>query len=188
MQIEEAFRSVDRKNFLPEAEADYADIDIPLPIGFGQTNSQPSTVKMMLRWLEAQAGEKVLDVGSGSGWTSALLSKLVGPYGKVHAVEIIPELVEFGQENCARLAIKNIEFHQASKDFGLKKHSPYDRILVSAATEYVPKTLIEQLKATGKLVIPIKYDVLEISKTSFNKTETIIHPGFAFVPLVSNTG
>jgi protein-L-isoaspartate(D-aspartate) O-methyltransferase len=188
VHLEEAFRNINRKNFLPENEADNAEVDIPLPIGFGQTNSQPSTVKMMLMWLDVQAGEKVLDVGSGSGWTSALLAYLVGQYGRVHAVEIIPDLVEFGRENCKRLNILNVDFHSASQEFGLNKHSPYDRILVSAATDAVPKTLIDQLRKFGKLVMPVNNDVLEITKTDQNKTETIAHPGFAFVPLVSNTG
>src|SRR4051812_49232849 len=100
--IEQAFESVSRKNFVPEDLADRVLIDAPLPIGFGQTISQPTTVKMMLEWLGPQAGDKVLDVGSGSGWTTALLSHLVGPKGQVYAVELVPQLVDFGRQNAQR--------------------------------------------------------------------------------------
>src|SRR5665213_784816 len=98
--IDEAFRTIQRRDFLPADLQEQAYIDAPIPIGFGQTNSQPSTVRMMLEWLDPQPGDKILDVGSGSGWTTALLSYLVEPNGQVYAVEKIPELVAFGRENC----------------------------------------------------------------------------------------
>src|ERR1051325_8765025 len=113
--IERAFKSVPREHFLPAELRGHVNIDAPLPIGFGQTNSQPTTVRLMLEWLEPEPGNKILDVGSGSGWTSALLAKLVGPKGKVYAVELVPELVKFGQQNAAKLELRNLQFIQAGE-------------------------------------------------------------------------
>lgn len=182
--IDKVFDQVERSRFvLPELTGS-ADLDMPLPIGFGQTISQPTTVRLMLGWLEPQRGDKVLDVGSGSGWTSALLAHLVGPKGMIYAVELIPELVEFGRQNCRRSGIKNVHFYQAGKKYGLPKEAPFDRILVSAAAESLPQELIEQLKVGGKLVIPVNYDILEIEKTSDKDVDIQKHPGFVFVPLL----
>lgn len=182
-RVEEAFNSVPRENFLPEyAKGRY--IDVPLPIGFGQTNSQPTTVRMMLEWLQVEEGNTVLDVGSGSGWTTALLSNLVGPSGKVCAVELIPELVEFGRDNCQRFGVRNAKFHQAGEAFGLPKCAPYDRILVSASARELPEELLDQLKVGGKMVIPVGRDILEIEKLSEDNTEIATHHGFVFVPLI----
>lgn len=183
-KIEKAFKMVDRSNFLPQNIRKYSHLDQPLLIGYGQTISQPSTVKLMLEWLDVKGGQKILDVGSGSGWTSALLANLVGNNGKVIAVERIPELVFFSKNNCEKLNIKNVQFLLADGKLGYKKEAPYDRILVSAASEEIPNELIRQLKIGGKLVIPIKNDILEITKKSDYKNEIIIHPGFIFVPLV----
>jgi len=183
-KIDKIFESTDRKLFLPEEQSGFSDSDRPLPIGFAQTNSQPSTVKMMLEWLEVEPGCKILDVGSGSGWTAALLSKLTGPTGKVYAVEIIPELVEFGRRNAVEAGIKNVRFFKAGKQFGLARYAPYDRILVSATTDELPKVLLAQLKVGGKMVIPVHRDILEITKYDKGAYETFIHPGFLFVPLV----
>lgn len=182
--IEEAFEKVSRKYFVPEGLVSSVGIDAPLPIGFGQTISQPTTVRMMLEWLEPQPGNKVLDVGSGSGWTSALLAHLVGSRGKVFAVERIPELVHFGRQNVAKLNFRNVKFFKAGKKFGLQPHAPYDRILVSASASKLPQELLDQLKPDGKLVIPVGYDVLEIEKLPDGKIDTITHPGFVFVPLI----
>jgi protein-L-isoaspartate(D-aspartate) O-methyltransferase len=159
--------------------------DSPLPIGFGQTNSQPTTVRMMLDWLEVKPGNKILDVGSGSGWTTALLGKLSGPKGRVYAVEIVPELVAFGRANCERIGVTNARFYQAKKRLGLPRYAPYQRILVSAAAREVPKELLEQLAPAGKMVIPVNYDVLEIEKRPDGQVDTIPHGGFAFVPLIN---
>lgn len=182
--VERAFSKVDRQNFVPESLRDQAYIDAPLSIGFGQTISQPSTVKLMLKWLDVQPDGKVLDVGSGSGWTTALLSQIVGSHGKVFAVELIPELVKFGRDNCESLGIKNVEFFQAGKEYGLSKYAPYDRVLVSASAKKLPQELITQLKIGGKLVIPVQNDILEITRTSDNDYKTITHSGFIFVPLI----
>lgn len=179
-----AFEIVERANFLPQTVVENAHYDSPLPIGYNQTNSQPTTVKMMLEWLGVREGDKVLDVGSGSGWTTALLSYLVGPKGEVFAVEKIPQLVEFGRQNCERIGVSNAKFFKAGEEFGLSSHAPYDRILVSASAAYLPPKLIDQLKPGGKMIIPVQNDILEITKTKNNSLTTITHPGFVFVPLV----
>ncbi len=183
-RIEEAFRTVRRANFVTPELREEADVDAPLPIGFGQTISQPTTVKFMLSWLGAMPGDEVLDVGSGSGWTTALLAHIVGPQGVVYAVERIPQLVEFGRENCHRLGIENVFFFQAGRECGLREHAPYARILVSASAQKLPVGLLNQLTITGRMVIPVKYDILEITKTAEDEYRTRSHPGFAFVPLV----
>lgn len=159
-------------------------MDIALPIGYGQTNSQPYTVRLMFDWLDPQPGDVALDVGSGSGWTTALLAYLLGPRGHVHAMEIVPDLVEFGQHNCERHGITNVTFHQASEGYGLPEYAPFDRILVSASAQNVPEELKNELKPGGKLVIPVGHDILEISKTPDGHYPTKIHSGFIFVPLL----
>lgn len=184
MDIERAFASTPRENFLPEEETAHAGWDTALPIGFGQTNSQPSTVRQMLEWLEVEPGNNVLDVGSGSGWTSALLSRLAGPKGHIFAVEIIPELVEFGRANCERLDVTNISFRRAGKELGLPEHAPYERILVSASGNELPEELKAQLAVGGKMVAPVGHDILEIEKTATDTYETLVHSGYVFVPLV----
>jgi len=184
-RIETAFKIVNRADFLPENKRFLAGVDSPIPIGFGQTNSQPYTVKNMLQWLDVREGDKVLDVGSGSGWTTALLSTLTGNKGKVYAVEIIPELVEFGQKNCERYGFKNIRFTKGKKGIvGLSEKAPFDRILVSASAPSLPDALIDQLKPGGKLIVPVGSEILEITKEKGKKYTQVNHPGYMFVPLV----
>ncbi len=183
--IDAAFDAMPRPNFLPEDVADMAEYDTAIPIGYGQTNSQPYTVAKMLEWLQVETGDNILDVGSGSGWTTALLSHLTGKKGKVTAVEIVPELVEMGRNNCQRLNINNVSFHQAGKKFGWPKGAPYDKILVSASKSSVPQELIDQLKTGGRMVIPNLTSILVIDKDEQGKLQTTEHPGFAFVPLLS---
>lgn len=183
-RIDEVFETVDRANFVPKELRGSAGIDAPLPIGHGQTISQPYTVGLMLQWLNPQFGEKILDVGSGSGWTTALLSHLVGPKGRVYAVERIPELVEFGRENCERIGVKNAKFFTAGEEFGLPEEAPFKRILVSASADGLPKELVDQLKVGGKMVVPVQNDILEIIKKSATDLNIKKHEGFVFVPLL----
>lgn len=184
-RIEKAFAAVDRAKFMPPDVRNLAAVDEAMPIGYGQTISQPYTVGLMLRWLDPQPGDKVLDIGSGSGWTTALLSHLVGPKGRVYAVERIPELVDFGHENAERFGVNNAYFSTASEELGLAEEAPFDRILVSAAADEFPEELTHQLKVGGKLVIPVMHDILEVTKTSKQKGRDVRkHPGFVFVPLL----
>lgn len=185
-RIDQAFDKFDRTGFMPKETRRMASVDMAVPIGYGQTISQPTTVEMMLRWLAAQPGDKVLDVGSGSGWTSALLSHIVGSKGRVYAVERIPELLRFGQINCEAAGVENVRFYQATEEYGVPRYAPYDRILVSASADKIPKELLGQLKPGGKMVIPVHSDILEISKDQQNITKIIRHPGFVFVPLISS--
>jgi len=183
-KIDQAFKAIPRINFLRFDNRAQYEVDTPLSIGHGQTNSQPSTVRQMLLWLDPQVGDKVLDVGAGSGWTTALLAHLVGPTGTIYAVEKILELVKFGEENCKQMGIPDVRFFEAVDAYGLPDFAPYDRILVSAAATKLPTALLEQLKIGGRIVIPIKNSILVIDKINEDSYETREYPGFVFVPLV----
>ena len=182
-EIEKAFVAVDRVDFvLPEDRA-LAYQDHPLPIGFGVTISQPTTVAFMINQLNPKIGEKILDVGSGSGWTTALLASIVGFTGKVTGTEIIPELVEFGNQNLSKYKFKNAKIILAGRKPGLPKQSPFDRILVSAAAEKLPRILLQQLKVGGRMVIPVQSSILSIDRKSEDAFDQKEFPGFIFVPL-----
>jgi protein-L-isoaspartate(D-aspartate) O-methyltransferase len=182
--VDNAFKVTPRRLFLPEIAMGNSILDTPIPIGYGQTNSQPSTVYQMLCWLDVRPDENVLDIGSGSGWTSALLSRLVGQKGKVTAIEIVPELLEFGKANCEKVGLTNIKFYKASNNVvGYPRNSPYDKILVSAAASKLPSGLLDQLDINGTIVIPINNSIYVIHKKN-NNIKTIEYPGYAFVPLL----
>ena len=182
--VSKAIKAVDRAAFMPQSARHLAGVDAAVSIGYGQTISQPYTVRLMLEWLNPKPGQKILDVGSGSGWTTALLAHIVGAKGKVFAVERIPELLEFGRENCENIGVKNAEFISAGEDFGLPEEAPFDRILISASADILPEKLIDQLKIGGKMVIPVHEDILEITKKSNDSIDIKTHPGFVFVPLL----
>ena len=184
-KLKEAFESIDRADFILEDYKVEAYEDYPLPIGSGQTISQPTTVAFMLELLDPQKGEKILDVGSGSGWTTTLLSKMVGEKGNVLGVEIVPELVSFGKENIAKYNFKNSEIIQASDVLGVPEKSPFDKILVSAVGEEIPSKLVDQLKEGGILVAPVKDSVCVIEKKENNGIIVKEYPGFVFVPLIT---
>jgi protein-L-isoaspartate(D-aspartate) O-methyltransferase len=192
-RIIEAFRKIKRMDFLPEDIKDLSELNEALPIGFGQTISQPLVVAFMIELLKPKPGDKILDVGSGSGWTSALLGELVGEKGKVFAIELIPELMEFGKKNVEQydfLKNKRVEFICADGSMGYKRAAPFDKILASASAEKIPLAWKEQLKLGGRIVTPIgssiwlfirKSEKTAISSQEFEETE---YPGFGFVPLV----
>ena len=182
--IIEAFEKIDRADFVLEEHKLESYEDHPIPIGRGQTISQPTTVAFMLELLSVQKGDKVLDIGSGSGWTTALLSELVGSTGEVFGDERVSELVEFGSKNLAKYDFKNSKIIQAGDKLGLSNEVPFDKILVSAGADELPKELLTQLKTGGILVIPIGYSVWKIIKTTDEEIEEEEYKGFTFVPLI----
>ncbi|MBI4123189.1 MAG: protein-L-isoaspartate O-methyltransferase [Parcubacteria group bacterium] len=183
--IIEAFSHVDRKDFVLAEFQEYAYGDYPLPIAEEQTISQPTTVAFMLEQLQPQPGEKILDVGSGSGWTTALLAFLVGEKGRVFGLERIPELVAFGAQNLKKYDFPWATIAQAEKILGLVKEAPFDKILVSAAAQSFPENLLSQLKEGGVIVMPVQNAVWHVKKLSQGKTEIQKFEGFAFVPLIT---
>ena len=182
-RVARAFTAVPRAGFLPESERRREGYDGPLPIGHGQTNSQPRTVADMLRLLDVPVGARVLDVGSGSGWTTALLAHLVGPDGRVDGVEIEPELVTFGAANLAATGQPWASVHQAEPGvLGLPAGAPYDRVLVSAEARELPTALVDQLAVGGVLVVPVRGTMLRVLKGTDGTTVTR-HGSYRFVPL-----
>ena len=180
--VEEAFDAHPRVGFLPAAVRRRAAYDGPLRIAAGQTNSQPRTVEAMLRLLEVRPGQRVLDVGSGSGWTTALLAHLVGPTGEVVGVELEPELVAFrrGQPGGHLPAVGARSSRRSPGVLGDPDHAPYDRILVSAEPDDLPDELVEQLGPTGRMVIPVAGWMTLVVMPGPVVTE---HGAYRFVPL-----
>ena len=180
-RVTDAFATWPREGFLPEDLRPRASFDGPLDIGWGQTNSQPRTVEDMLRLLDVRPGQRVLDVGSGSGWTTALLAHLTGPEGEVLGVELEPDLVEFGRGNLARTAQDWADIRQARPGvFGWPEGAPYDRILVSAEPRKLPDELVAQLADDGVMVIPVGGSMLRVANPG---PEISRHGGYRFVPL-----
>lgn len=178
--VAQAMRAQDRRRFLPPEVVGDHHRDVPLPIGYGQTNSQPSTVADMLTLLETFPGMRVLDVGSGSGWTSAILGELGGPDSAVFAVELVPELVERSR---AALTQPWVRVHQARPGvLGLPEFGPFDRILVSAMGREMPGELLDQLAADGVMVAPWRNVMHRVRRTD-GEVEITEHGGYRFVPL-----
>lgn len=182
-QLIDAFRAVDRKYFVPMSLREAAYADNPLPIGNGQTISQPSTVAFMLEKLSPHKGDKILDIGSGSGWTTALLCHIVGEQGSVTGVERVSALVKQGQENLAQFHFDHGSIQEAGDRLGIPGEK-YDKILVSAAAEELPEELFSQLNIGGTLVIPVGNSIYKCTKISDEEIKTEEFYGFIFVPLI----
>src|SRR3989338_2083891 len=183
-----AFKKVDRRNFIRKESMNEVYGDYPLPIGFGQTISQPTTAMLMIEALELKKTDKVLEVGAGSGWCAAIMSRLCK---KVITTEIIPELVGFAKENIKKCNIKNVEIIEWDGSRGYEKESPYDKIMLTAACPSLPKQCIEQLKENGIIIAPVgslfSQDMIKGKKVKGNlETENL--GSFMFVPLKGKYG
>jgi protein-L-isoaspartate(D-aspartate) O-methyltransferase len=147
-----AFREVKRHEFVKDSYINQAYDDRPLPIGYGQTISQPYIVAYMTEIIEPDSDDVVLEIGTGSGYQAAILSKIVD---EVYTIEIIPELANSANNRLQRLDYENVTVKNADGYYGWKEHAPFDAIVVTAAAEYIPPPLIEQLKNGGKMIIPV---------------------------------
>ena len=188
--VESALRNIPRHEFVPESELDYAYNNEPLQIMKNQTISQPGVVTRMTEWLDVKDGQKILEIGTGSGWQSAILSNLVGN-GDVYSVERHPELVKFAQENLKKLNIENVHVILGDGSLGYIKESPYDRIIITAACSEIPLPLLDQLKENGLIIAPVgdsSQSLVLLQKTSKGIVEIKNHSKYVFVPLHGKFG
>jgi len=180
-----AMRSVPRHLFVPENQQDFAYGDYPLPIGYGQTISQPYIVALMTELLELKEDNRVLEIGTGSGYQAAILAEIPGL--EVYTMEIVPELAASACQRLKDLGYTNVECRQGDGYFGWPEHGPFDAIIVTAAPDHVPQPLVDQLVEGGRMVIPIgppgSYQTLwKFVKQPDGELKAFNMGGVAFVP------
>ncbi len=187
-RIIEAFEKIDRTDFVQQELKEKAYINEPLPIGEGQTISQPLTVAFMIELLQPKLGDKIFEIGFGSGWQTALLAEIIGGSGRVFAVERIKELFKFGAGNISKYNfIKKgiVRTILGDATTGLKKYAPFDKVIAAASGVEAPEEWLKELKIGGRLVMPIKESIWLYVKKSAKEFKKTRYPGFVFVPLVS---
>lgn len=185
--IIEAFQKIDRIDFVPKAAKGEAYGNYPLAIGHGQTISQPLTVAFMLELLEPKAGEKILDIGSGSGWQTALLAQIVGEQGKVIAIERVAELKNMTEQNVAKYNFIEkgiVEVMEGDGSQGYEPMAPFDKIIAAAAAQEVPENWKKQVKVGGRIVTPVGNSIYVLDKTAADEFSEKQYFGFSFVPLI----
>ncbi len=191
--IRDAFHSIDRKRFVPVNEQERAYENYPLSIGYEQTISQPLTVAFMLELLNPLKGEKILDIGAGSGWQTALLAFLVDSKdtpGKVIAIERIAELKRFAEANIETYKFISrglVEVIKGNGVQGSKGDAPFDKIIAAASGEAIPKAWKEQLKIGGRIVSPVGGSIVVLDKINMDTFEEKSYFGFSFVPLIQRS-
>ncbi|MBI4148876.1 protein-L-isoaspartate(D-aspartate) O-methyltransferase [Candidatus Woesearchaeota archaeon] len=149
-----AFTAVKREDFIPRELLPAAYQDTPLPLLRGKTISQPTTVMLMISALQLQPGERVFEIGTGSGYHAALISRLVQP-GSVITTEVIPELVQFARGNLNKAGIQNVSVHEEDGSKGMPSEAPFDKIIITAACREFPRELLAQLKDNGMIIGPV---------------------------------
>lgn len=185
-RVLDAMRSVPRHEFVPEAYRTQAYADSPLPTSSGQTISQPYIVALMTELADPRPEHRVLEVGTGSGYQAAILSRLVRD---VYTVELLPELAKTAAQRLERLGFRNVRVREGDGYLGWAEHAPFDAILVTAGAREVPKPLVEQLKPGGKMIIPVDSSAgdqtLQVLEKAANGTVRVrdVIP-VRFVPLV----
>jgi len=185
-RVMKAMQEVDRAAFVPEHYKKHAYDNGPLPIGYGQTISQPYIVALMTDLLETTPESIVLEIGTGSGYQAAILSRLVK---QVYTIEKIPELAESAKNMLQQLGYDNIEMRCANGYNGWQEMAPFDGIIVTAAASHIPQSLIDQLKPGGRMVIPVglpymHQELMLVTKDPAGETSTKSILAVAFVPLV----
>ncbi len=184
--IANALKNIKRGDFVDELYQDIAYTDQPIPIGYGQTTSQPTVIAQMLELLKPQPGKKYLEIGAGSGYVTALLSFVAGENGKVYALERNQYLVDLARHNLSKYPnLKNYEIIFKDGSEGLASKAPFDYIYSAAAFKNLPNTIKNQLVVGGRLVAPTQADdirlIERISPTDFDER---VFPGYIFVPIV----
>ena len=181
-RVLDAMFKVPRHLFVPESQRADAYIDAPLPIGYGQTISQPYIVAFMTQALHVEPGDRVLEIGTGSGYQAAVLGELAK---EVYTIEIVPRLAEWAGETLKNLGYRNIQVRTGNGYLGWPEHAPYDRIMVTAAPDEVPAALVSQLKVGGVMAIPVGtgYQELRILRRTATGTETLGTLPVRFVPM-----
>lgn len=187
-RVLEAFESIPRHLFVPEESREWAYEDHPLPIGFEQTISQPFIVAYMTEMLDLSGVERVLEVGTGSGYQTAILSALAA---EVHTIELIPALAERASNTLAELGMTNVFIHVGDGSQGWAESAPYDAILVTAAAPRVPKSLLNQLADRGRMILPVGGRGDQVLEYWRREGESFLHEALlpvAFVPLRGKEG
>lgn len=183
-----AFLKIPREEFIPEDQKKMAYNDSPVPIKLGQTISQPYIIALMTQCLDLEESDKVLEIGTGSGYQAAILAEIVS---EVWTVERFPALLEYAKNNLKTLGYKNINFIQGDGTLGYEKEAPYEAIIVTAGAPNIPQPLLEQLNVGGRMVIPVGGSYSQILK-KITKGEKKIEKedicGCVFVPLIGKKG
>jgi len=189
-EVKKAFQKVPREKFLPDYLKKMAYCDTPQQIGYGQTISAPHMVAIMCEALDICKGQKILEIGAGSGYHAAIVSCLVGEKGQVYSIERIEDLGKLAQKNLREAGFTNTIVEIGDGSEGLEKYQPYDRIYVTCAAPAVPPPLISQLKDGGKLLVPVGklYCDLKLIEKKGEKIVTKNLGGCVFVPLVGKHG
>ena len=182
-RVLDAMRKVPRHLFVPEPERASAHADSPLPIGYDQTISQPYIVGFMTQALDIAPGDRVLEIGTGSGYQAAVLAELAK---EVYTIEIVAPLADRARETLSSLGYRNVHVRTGNGYLGWPEHAPYDRIMVTAAPDDVPPVLLEQLKVGGLMAIPVGVvtQELRILRRTPTGTETLRTLPVRFVPMV----
>jgi len=189
-KVESAFRTIPRHEFIVPSELDRAYYNEPLSIMNNQTISQPGVVSRMTEWLDIKDGQKILEIGTGSGWQTAILSYMVGN-GTVYSIERLPELVNFARENLEKFGMGNTHVILGDGSLGYPEKSPYDRIIITAACTEIPLPLLEQLDENGLIIAPVgdlSQSMILLKKISGEIVEIKNEPNYIFVPLLGRFG
>jgi protein-L-isoaspartate(D-aspartate) O-methyltransferase len=189
-RLKQAFLTVPREAFIPKSLKNYAYVDTPLDIGQGQTISAPHMVAIMCESLDIKEDQKILEIGTGSGYHAAIVAQLVAEKGHVYTIERFESLAKIATENLKKTGIRNVIVTVGDGSCGLPFYQPYDRIYVTCAAPALPQPLIDQLKDPGKLLVPIGDKFCELTLFEKENEKTTVHRlgGCVFVPLIGKYG